>query len=189
MKRGWGPYLIPLHIHSKPRGPRLSKEGLDLRPGESSNSRPQEPPQSSPTQAPATGSPQHHSLGSIIRRPLFHYCPIAGNSYCSGKDLHNENFYDIPAFAALFKLRDSMRLVQHYSLEPFMTLHRFFYPHVVIEFYHTMTSRHDRNPTALHFSIDGREGILWAADIVATFNLPVVLANSAKYRQWSHPSP
>ena len=63
-----------------------------------------------------------------------------------------------------------------------MTLRQFFYPRVVIEFYHTKTSRREPNPISLHFSIDGHEGILWATDIAATFNLPVVLANSAEYR-------
>ena len=52
-----------------------------------------------------------------------------------------------------------------------------------------MTSRRDRNPTALHFSIDGREGILRASDIAATLNLPIALANSTDYQQWPHPSP
>ena len=52
-----------------------------------------------------------------------------------------------------------------------------------------MTSRGAANPTAIHFSIDGRLGILRATDIAATFDLPVVLANSADYRQWPHPSP
>ena len=51
-----------------------------------------------------------------------------------------------------------------------------------------MTSRGEPNPTAIHFSIDGRARILWAMNIAATFNLPVVLANSAHYRQWPHPS-
>ena len=69
-----------------------------------------------------------------------------------------------------------------------MTPHRFFYPRVVIDFYHTMTSRREPNPLAIHFTIDGRPGILRAIDIAATFNLPVVLANSADYRQWLHPS-
>ena len=69
-----------------------------------------------------------------------------------------------------------------------MTPRRFFYPRVVIEFYHTMTSRREPNPTTIHFTIDGRLGILQATDIAATFNLPMVLANSADYRQWPHPS-
>ena len=58
-----------------------------------------------------------------------------------------------------------------------------FYPRVVIEFYHTMTSKSESNPTAIHFSIDGWLGILMASDITTTLNLPVVLANSAAYRQ------
>ena len=68
-----------------------------------------------------------------------------------------------------------MRLVQRYSLQPFMTPRRFFYPRVVIEFYHTMTSRREPNPTAIHVAINGRLGILLATDIAATFNLPMVL--------------
>ena len=82
-----------------------------------------------------------------------------------------------------------MLLVQRYSLEPFMTPCRFFYPRVVIEFYHTITSKRVPNSTALHFSIDSRHGILRASDIAARFNLPVVLANSVDYRQWPHPLP
>ena len=81
-----------------------------------------------------------------------------------------------------------MLLVQRYHLEPFMTPHRYFYPRVVIEFYHTMTSRREANPTALHFSIDGRPEILWASDITAALHLLVVLANAVVYRQWPHPS-
>ena len=63
-----------------------------------------------------------------------------------------------------------------------------FLPPVVIEFYHTMTSRREPNPTTIHFSIDGRSRILRATDIAITFNLLVVLANLADYRQWPHPS-
>ena len=63
--------------------------------------------------------------------------------------------YGFPAFAVNPKLRDSMRLVQRYSLEPFMTPCRFFYPWVVMEFYHTMTFRGVPHPIAIHFSIDG----------------------------------
>ena len=70
-----------------------------------------------------------------------------------------------------------------------MTPRQFFYPRVVIEFYHMMTSRCESNSTALHFSINGHPGILKASDIAATFNLPVVLINSAAYRQWPHPWP
>ena len=128
------------------------------------------------------------SPASVIRRPIFHCSPISGNADCSTRDLHSEVYYNLPAFAEDPELRDSIRLVQRYSLEPFMTPRRFFYPQVVIEFFHTMTSRREPNPTVIHFTIDGRAGILRATDIAATLNLPVVLANSADYRQWPHPS-
>ena len=82
-----------------------------------------------------------------------------------------------------------MRLVHRYSLLPFMTPRQFIYPRVVLEFYHTMTSRGVSNPMQLHFSIDGRPGLLRASDIIAALGLPVVLANSTDYRQWPHPSP
>ena len=51
-----------------------------------------------------------------------------------------------------------------------------------------MTSRREPNLTTIYFTIDGRPGILRAIDIVATFNLPVVLANLTDYRQWPYPS-
>ena len=80
-----------------------------------------------------------------------------------------------------------MLLVQRYHLDPFMVPRQFYYPRVIIEFYHTMTSRREANLTALHFSIDDRPGILWDSDITAALHLPVVLANAVGYRQWPHP--
>ena len=82
-----------------------------------------------------------------------------------------------------------MLLMQRYSLKLFITPRRLFYPRVIIEFYHMMTSRSEFHPTALHFSIDGRPRILRASDIAATFNMSLVLANATTYRQWPHPLP
>ena len=69
-----------------------------------------------------------------------------------------------------------------------MTVRQFFYPRVVLEFYHTMTSQGVPSPLELQFSIDGRPGVLRAVDITAALGLPVALANSAGYRQWPQPS-
>ena len=102
--------------------------------------------------------------------------------------MHCEIYYDVPAFAADPELRDSMRRVQRYSLEAFMTPHQFFYSRVVIEFFHTMTSRRIPHPTVIHFSIDGCEGTLQAADIATAFHFPAPPANSTNYRLWPHPS-
>ena len=51
-----------------------------------------------------------------------------------------------------------------------------------------MTSQGVPSPLELRFSIDGRPGVLRAADITAALGLPVVLENSAGYRQLPHPS-
>ena len=128
------------------------------------------------------------SPGSIIRRPYFPCDPIPRNVSCRNRDFHGEVSYDLPAFATDPGLRDSMLLIQRYHLEPFMVLRQYYYPWVVTELYHTMTSRREANPSALHFSIDGRPWILRASDIIAALHLPVVLANAADYRQWPHPS-
>ena len=69
-----------------------------------------------------------------------------------------------------------------------MTSRQFFYTRVVLEFYHTMTSRGVPSPLELRFSIDGLPEVLRATDITAALGLPVALANSAGYRQWPLPS-
>ena len=107
--------------------PRPSERARTLDPSESSSSRPQDP-HSPHVQGPANELPPDLFPASIIRRPLFHCSPITGNSDCSTKEVHCETYYDFPAFAANPELRDSLRLVQRYSLEPFMTSRPFFYP-------------------------------------------------------------
>ena len=81
-----------------------------------------------------------------------------------------------------------MRLIRQYSLLPFMTPRQFFYPRVVLEFYHTMTSQGVPSPLEIRFSIEGRPEVLRAMDITTALGLPVVLANSTDYRRWPQPS-
>ena len=52
------------------------------------------------------------------------------------------------------RFRDSMRLIEHYSLLPFMTPRQYYYPRVVLQFYHSMTSRGAASPLELRFSIE-----------------------------------
>ena len=117
----------PSHVH--PRPPRRappSKRALTSIPGESSRSRPEliQPPTS---QDPVPSSPQL-SPASRIRRPMFSCDPIPRKVNCRAKDFHRESHYDIPALEADRRFRDSMRLVQRYSLLPFMSPRQFFYP-------------------------------------------------------------
>ena len=79
-------------------------------------------------------------------------------------------------------------LITQYSLLPFMTLRKFYYPRVVLQFYHSMTYRGVPSPLELRFSIDGRQGVLRTVDISTALGLPAELANSGGYRDWPQPS-
>ena len=128
------------HILGTPRRAPPSKRAWTSSLGESSSSWPQKP-QSPPTQGPTGDLPPNLSPTLIIRRPYFQCDSIASNSDCSTRDLHSKVYYGLPAFFANTELRYSMLQVQRCSLEPFMTPCQFFYPQVVMEFYHTMTSK------------------------------------------------
>ena len=177
----------PAPVPAAPVPHRYNTRARARDPSESSSSSSQEP-QSPHVQGPADDLPPDLSPVSIIRHPLFHCGPIPGNLDYSTKEVHCEIYNDVPAFTADPKLRDSMRRVQQYSLEAFMTPHQFFYPRVVIKFFHTMTSRRVPRPSVIHFSIDGRDGTLQATDIAAAFHFPAPPANSVNYRLWPHPS-
>ena len=105
------------------------------------------------------------SPASRIRHPMFTGDPIPGNIDLPAKDFHGEPFYDVPALTTDSQFKDSMRLITQYSLLLFMTPRQFYYPRVVLQFYHSMTSRGVPSPLELRFSIDARQGVLRAADI------------------------
>ena len=164
---------------------RPSKRARTSGPGESSSSRPQPSPATSA--AKATSSPQL-SPASRIRRPLFIGNPIPGNVRLHRREFHGESYYDVPALMADPRFRDSMRLIEHYSLLPFMMPRQFYYPRVVLQFYHSMTSRGAPSQLELRFTIDDRPGVLRASDISAALSLQAVQANSGGYRDWPHPT-
>ena len=93
---------------------------------------------------------------------MFSYDPIPGNVDLHARDFHIESYYDIPALTADQRFRDLIRLFRKYSLLPFMTPRQFFYPRVVLEFYHTMTSRGVPSLLEIRFSIDGHPRVLQA---------------------------
>ena len=154
-------------------------------PGESSSSGPQPSPSTSAAQA--TSSPQL-SPTSRIKRPLFVGNPIPGNVRLHRREFHGESYYDVPALMADPRFRDSMRLIEYYSLHPFMTPRQFYYPRVVLQFYHSMTSWGEPSLLELQFSIDDRPGVLQAADISAALGLQTVQANAGGYRDWPQPT-
>ena len=53
-----------------------------------------------------------------------------------------------------------------------MTPRKFFYPRVALDFYQSMTTHSVQSPTAIHFSIDGRQGILEARQVAEALHIP-----------------
>ena len=164
---------------------RPSKRARTSGPGESSSSH---PPPSPITSTAETTSSQQLSPASRIRIPLFVGHPIPGNVPLHRRDFHQESFYDVPTLTADPRFMDSVRLIEDYSLLPFMTPRQYYYPRVVLQFYHSMTSRGAAGPLEVQFSIDDRRGVLRAEDISAALGLRIPSANSEGYRDWSHPT-
>ena len=65
-----------------------------------------------------------------------------------------------------------------------MTPCEFFYPKVALDFYQSMTSGVP-SPTSIHFTIDGRHGILEARDIAEALQIPFELVDPFDFHQWS----
>ena len=161
-----------------------SKRARTSGPGESSLSRP--PPSPATSASEVTSLPQL-SPASRIRRPLFVRNPIPGNVRLHCREFHQESYYDVPVIMADHRFKDSMWLIEHYSLLHFMTPRQYYYPLVVLQFYHSMTSRGAPSPLELRFTIDDHPGVLRAADISAALGLQIPQANSGGYRDWPHP--
>ena len=185
----WAPSPVP---QRRSRRARPSKRDRTSGPGEFSSSR----PEPSPSAAEATSSPQL-SPASRIRRPLFTGTPIPGNVDLRARDFHGESYYDVSALMADPRFRDSMRLVERYSLLPFMTPRQFYYPQVVLQFHHSMTSRGALSPLELRFTIDDRPGVLRVADISTALGLRqcrpmlevIAIGLSRPSGRWSASSP
>ena len=168
------------------RRARPSKRARTSGPGESSSSRP--PPSPVAAAAEETSSPQL-SPASLIRRPIFSGHPIPGNVDIRSRPFQQESFYDVPGLMADPRYQESMRLIERYSLLPFMTPRQFYYPRVVRQFYHSMTSRDANGPLEIHFRIDDRPGVLSPAVISAALRLRIPPRNAEGYRDWAHPPP
>ena len=153
-------------------------------PGESSSSR--QPPSPVAAAAEETPSPQL-SPASRIRRPMFVGNPIPGNAELHSRPFQQESFYDVPELMADPRYQESMILIERYSLLPFMTPRQFYYPRVVRQFYHSMTSREADGSLEIHFRIDDRRGVLSPAVISAALRLRILPRNAEGYKDWAHP--
>ena len=168
------------------RRARPSKRARTSGPGESSSSRP-------PSSPPAAAAEETHSPqlspASRIRRPMYVGHPIPGNADIRSRPFQQESFYDVPGLMADPRFQESMRLIERYSLLPFMTPRQFYYPRVIRQFYHSMTSRDADGPLEVHFRIDDRPGVLSPAVISAALRLRIPQRNAEGYRDWTSPPP
>ena len=118
----------------------------------------------------------------VIRRPMVTQPPIEGNLDCRARPFHSELCFDKATFRLQPELRDSFHLLQRYHMEHLMTLRDFFYPCVALDFYQSMTTHHVRDPTVIHFTIDGRHGILGAKHIAEVLRIPYKPSCPEDYR-------
>nr|CAN64794.1 hypothetical protein VITISV_018311 [Vitis vinifera] len=78
-----------------------------------------------------------------------------GNLDCRARPFHYELCFDRETFRLQPELRNSFHLLQRYYLEHLMTPRDFLYPRVALDFYQSMTAHRVRDPTVIHFTIDG----------------------------------
>ena len=117
-----------------------------------------------------------------------HSAAHEGNLDYRARPFHSELCFDTATFRLQPELRDSFHLLQRYHMEHLLTPRDFFYHRIAMDFYQSMTTHQVRNPTVIHFTIDGRHGILGARHIVEALRIPYELARPEDYRVWTHPA-
>nr|CAN60512.1 hypothetical protein VITISV_042502 [Vitis vinifera] len=157
---------------------------IDLSEPEEPSSEPQ------PSQPPPTDSqiPSGMAPKVLIRRPMLTQPPIEGNLDYRARPFHSELCFDAATFRLQPELKDSFHLLQRYHMEHLLTPRDFFYPRVAMDFYQSMTTHHVRDPTVIHFTIDGRHGILGATHIAEALRIPYESVSPEDYRVWTQPS-
>ena len=64
----------------------------------------------------------------------------------------------------------------------------FFYPIVAMDFYQSMTTNQVKDPTLIHFTIDGWHGILGAHHIAEALHIPYEPTHFEDFRVWTSPT-
>ena len=143
-----------------------------------------------PSQAPTRESqiPLDMTLEEAIRHLMVTQLPIARNLDCRARPFHSELFFDIATFIIQPELRVSFHLLQRYHVEHLLTPKDFFYPRVALDFYQSMTTNQVRDPTTIHFTIDGRHGILGARHIAEALHITYEPACPEDFQAWISPS-
>ncbi|RVW31071.1 hypothetical protein CK203_093173 [Vitis vinifera] len=86
------------------------------------------------------------------------------------------------------ELAQSFQLLRRYHMEHLLAPRDFFYPRIATDFYQSMTTKEVRNPTLIHFTIDGRHGILGARHIAEALQIPFEPTQFDNFRAWANPT-
>ena len=73
-------------------------------------------------------------------------------------------------------------------MEHLLTPRDFFYPRVAMDFYQSMTTNQVRDPNLIHFTIDGRYGILGVRHIAEALQIPYEPTQFNNFRAWANPT-
>nr|CAN62873.1 hypothetical protein VITISV_015210 [Vitis vinifera] len=149
---------------------------------------PQEKSQEPQGPLPEPQIPSETALEEVIRRPMLPQPPIEGNLDCRVRPFHSELCFDIAAFRVRLELAQSFNLLRRYHMEHLLAPRDFFYPRVATDFYQSMTTNQVRDPTLIHFTIDGRHGILGARHIAEALQIPYEPTQFDNFRVWANPT-
>nr|CAN82598.1 hypothetical protein VITISV_032032 [Vitis vinifera] len=149
---------------------------------------PQEKSQEPQAPLPEPQIPSETALEEVIRRPMLPQPPIEGNLDCRARPFHSELCFDLPAFRVRPELAQSFQLLRRYHMEHLLAPRDFFYPRVATDFYQSMTTNQVRDPTLIHFTIDGRHGILGARHIAEALQIPFEPTQFDNFRAWAYPT-
>ena len=114
--------------------------------------------------------------------------PIEGNLDCRARPFHSELCFDTATFQLRPELAQSFRLLRRYHMEQLLAPRDFFYPRITMDFYQSMTTKQVRDPTLIHFTIDGRHGILGARHIAEALHIPYEPTHFEDFRVWTSPT-
>ncbi|RVW61765.1 hypothetical protein CK203_064868 [Vitis vinifera] len=123
----------------------------------------------------------------VIRHPMVTQPPIEGNLDC--RQGHSTLSSVLTQLLSDFSL--SSGFLPSTTEVPYGALadsQGFFLSPRSIDFYKSVTTHQVRDPTVIHFTIDGRHGILGARHIAEALHIPYEPARPKDYRVWTHPT-
>ncbi|RVW66940.1 hypothetical protein CK203_063662 [Vitis vinifera] len=156
------PNPSPVKFQCRHRFPRQFPHQATPIPSPVPSPAPQEKAQEPQAPIPEPQIAAEAPLEEVIRRPMLPspqsketWIVELGHSILIG--------FDLAAFRVRPELAQSFQLLRRYHMEHLLAPRDFFYPRVVTDFYQTMTTKEVRNPTLIHFIIDGSM-VFWEQD-------------------------